>query len=184
MKKYHNILCLIFVLAIAFISSLALSAPAYADGADGATATQEQAEKENCKYSDLQKKYMEGSSCWYCMIVGKMTSSYLYAASLVIPTVKTLALMILRYGFLIWLALYILKQVSSVSPISSGKFLQEILLMGFKITLATLIVNNGVPFLNEYIMKPVIDTGIDIGNAIFDEIARDETFSAGAGGGA
>ena len=81
--------------------------------------------------------------------------------------------MILRYGFLIWLALYILKQVSSISPISIGKSLQEILIMGFKVLLATLIVNNGIPFFNAYIITPLIDTGIDIGNAIFDTMAKD-----------
>ena len=45
--------------------------------------------------------------------------------------------------------------------------------MGFKVLLATLIVNNGVPFFNAYIITPLIDTGIDIGNAIFDTMAKD-----------
>ena len=112
-----------------------------------------------------------------------MTGAYLYAASLVIPSIKTLALLILRFGFLIWLALYILKQVSSLSPTSVGKFLQEILIMGFKVMLATLIVNNGTEFINEYIMTPIIDTGIDIGNAIFDQISVDPAFDFDETGG-
>lgn len=170
-KKLKHILCLISVLTVATFALCAITVPAFAD----TPTEQESAEitdSKGCKYSELQNKYMEGSTCWYCFVVGKMTGSYLYAASLVIPTVKTLALMILRYGFMIWLAFYILKQVSSLSPISGGKFLQEILIMGFKVMLATLIVNNGVPFLNEYIMTPIIDTGIDVGNSIFDEIAK------------
>ena len=169
-KKYKHFLFLFLMLIIATLAISAITSPAFADTDTNQEAT-EITDNKNCKYSELKNKYMEGSTCWYCLVVGKMTGSYLYAASLVIPTIKTLALMILRYGFLIWLALYILKQVSSLSPISSGKFLQEILVMGFKVMLATLIINNGIPFLNAYIMTPVIDTSIDVGNSIFNEIA-------------
>lgn len=171
MININKIYCLLFALAIAILPSLISPSVAFADEENKLTT--EQADTEGCNYAQLQKEYMDGSTCWYCLVVGKMTSAYLYAASLIIPTVKTLALLVVKVGFLIWLALYILKQVSSLSPISVGKFLQEILIMGFKVLLATLIINNAVPFLNAYILTPVIDTGIDIGNAIFDEIARD-----------
>lgn len=178
-NKLKNLFCLFLILVIGAFALCTIIAPAYAD-TPPATGTSNSpdtssadniADNSNCKYSELQKKYMDGSTCWYCLIVGKMTGAYLYAASLVIPTVKTLSLMVLRYGFLIWLALFILKQVSSLSPVSSGKFLQELLIMGFKVLLATLIINNGIPFLNAYLMTPIIDTGIDIGNSIFNELA-------------
>ncbi len=187
MISVKNILCYIYAAAIAFLSFSAISTPAYADASSGssveASMKSEAEDKEGCKYSALQKKYMEDSTCWYCMVVGKMTGAYLYAAALVIPTIKNMALMILRFGFLIWLALYILKQVSSLSPISVGKFLQEILIMGFKVMLATLIVKDGTAFINEYIMTPIIDTGIDIGNAIFNQIANDPAFNLDSTGG-
>lgn len=177
-KISRNIFCLLYSLLIAFAAITATGTPAFAEPTASETTSDpdkyiDKEESEGCKYSILQTKYMEGSTCWYCLIVGKMTSAYLYSASLIVPTVKTMAQMILRYGFLIWLALYILKQVSSISPISIGKSLQEILIMGFKVLLATLIVNNGIPFFNAYIITPLIDTGIDIGNAIFDTMAKD-----------
>lgn len=178
MKSNKNIFCLCGFLLIIFMAIMTVSAPAFADPAPE-TQSAEMGDNENCKYSELQTKYMEGSTCWYCLIVGKMTSAYLYSASLIIPTVKTMALLILRYGFLIWLALYILKQVSSLSPITVGKFLQEILIMGFKVLLATLVVNDGVAFLNAYLITPLIDTGIDIGNAIFDTMSADFDIDSG-----
>lgn len=182
MNLYKNILSLLMALFVGMFVLFATNTPAFADTQTNEQQTSEDiTDNKNCKYSELKNKYMEGSTCWYCMVVGKMTGSYLYAASLVIPTVKTLALMILRYGFLIWLALYILKQVSSLSPITGGKFLQEILIMGFKVLLATMIINNGISFLDAYIMTPIIDTGIDIGNSIFNEIGT--TFDAEAQGG-
>lgn len=173
-KNIFSLLCYLFV---AFIMVTAITRPAFADPAPQTASAESQAvepsDNESCKYSELKTKYMEGSTCWYCLVVGKMTSAYLYSASLIIPTVKTISLLILRYGFLIWLALYILKQVSSLSPISTGKFLQEILLMGFKVLFATLVVTNAIPFLNEYLLTPIIDTGIDVGNAIFDVMSKD-----------
>lgn len=177
----NKIFCFIFAIFFALFSLCTVSSPAYADNQQ--LAQEEATNTEGCNYSALQSKYMEGSTCWYCMVVGKMTGAYLYSASLVIPTVKTLALLVLRFGFLIWLALYILKQVSSMSPTSVGKFLQEILIMGFKVMLATLIIKNGTAFINDFIMTPIIDTGIDIGNAIFEEIARDEDFNLDITGG-
>jgi hypothetical protein len=179
MMSKNKILCFLCAIAFMLLSSFAVPTPAYAD--ENTSGTTETTNSEGCKYSELQKKYMEGSKCWYCMVVGKMTGAYLYAASLVIPTVKTLALLVLRIGFLIWLALYILKQVSSISPTSVGKFLQEILIMGFKVMLATLIIKDGTSFINTYIMTPIIDTGIDIGNAIFDQIALDPAFNIEGG---
>lgn len=177
-KILHIVLALLFISVPLFM----MAEPAFADTpATGETtmSAEQIADNSSCKYSELQQKYMEGSTCWYCFVVGKMTSAYLYAASLVIPTVKTLALMIVKFGFFIWLALLILKQVSSLSPITSGKFLQEILVMGFKVLLAILIIHSAIPFINAYIMTPVIDTSIDIGNAIFDEIAKDFTIEDG-----
>ena len=171
MINTNKIFCLLFAFAIAILPSLIMPTPVFADETNKLTT--EQADTEGCKYSALQKQYMDDSTCWYCMVVGKMTGAYLYAASLIMPTVKTLALLVVKIGFLIWLALHILKQVSSLSPTSVGKMLQEILVMGFKVLLATLIINNGISFLNAYLLTPIIDTGIDVGNAIFDEIARD-----------
>lgn len=168
-----NILRILMALMIAFFSSLAISPAAYADDTNSDKVTTEENDTKNCRFIDLQNKYMAGSTCWYCFVVGKMTSSYLYAAKLVIPTIQNMARLILRMGFFIWLSLYVLKQVSSISPITSGKFLQEILIMGFKVLFATLVINAGVPFINAYIMTPIIDTGIDIGNSIFNEISKD-----------
>lgn len=180
-KRNKNIFCMLYLLLIAFFAIMAMDTPAFADPAAPETQATDAQDSEGCKYSALQAKYMEGSTCWYCLVVGKMTSAYLYAASLIIPTVKTMALMILRYGFLIWLAIYILKQISSIAPITAGKFLQEILLMGFKILLATMIVTTGIPFFNAYLITPLIDTGIDIGNAIFNTIAADFNIENGGG---
>ena len=131
-------------------------------------------QKNTCSFSVIKKQYLDKSStdyCWYCNIISTMTNAYLSAVAECTGVVQTLALLILRYGFLIWLAYYILQQVSSLAPTSPGKMLQEILMMGFKVLLATIAVRQGVPLLTEYFLDPVMLMGIDYGQEMLDGIA-------------
>ena len=126
-----------------------------------------------CSMSIIKKEYLDKSStnyCWYCNITSTMTNAYLSAVAECTGVVQTLALLILRYGFLIWLAYYILQQVSSLAPTSPGKMLQEILMMGFQVLLATLAVRQGIPLLTEYFLDPVMLMGIDYGQEMLDGI--------------
>ena len=136
-----------------------------------------------CSMSVIKKEYLDKSStnyCWYCNITSTMTNAYLSAVAECTGVVQTLALLILRYGFLIWLAYYILQQVSSLAPTSPGKMLQEILMMGFKVLLATLAVRQGIPLLTEYFLDPVMLMGIDYGQEMLDGIV---SANIGSGGG-
>lgn len=132
--------------------------------------------KNQCSIDALKKQYMDDTDskgCWYCFIVSTMTAAYLEAVANVMNVVQTLGLLILRYGFLIWLAYYILQKVSSIAPVSISKMLQEILMMGFKVLLATIAVRQGIPILTEFFLDPVMLFGIDYGqtmlNGLMDE---------------
>ena len=142
--------------------------------------------KENtCSLSIIKKEYLDKSStnyCWYCNITSTMTNAYLSAVAECTGVVQTLALLILRYGFLIWLAYYILQQVSSLAPTSPGKMLQEILMMGFKVLVATIAVRQGVPLLTEYFLDPVMLMGIDYGQEMLDGITTAGIGSGNGGG--
>ena len=73
---------------------------------------------------------------------------------------------------MIWLAFYILQQVSSLEQITPGKMLQEILVMMFKVALAYLLLEPGTNYLVEYYVNPIVSTGVDYGNAIFDNMPK------------
>jgi len=81
-------------------------------------------------------------------------------------------LLILRIGFLIWLAFYILQQVSSLAPIAPGKMLQTILVMGFKVALATVAIRSGLPVIREFFLNPIVGLGVDYGLALFDPLLQ------------
>lgn len=126
-----------------------------------------------CTSAIMMEKYMQdgdpASRCWYCKIVIILTNAYLNVAAKVMPTSISLANLILQYGFLIWLAYYILQQVSSMNPITPGKTLQEILAMGFKVAAAHVIINiGGTAFFTEYLINPIIELGTQYGSALLD----------------
>ena len=99
-----------------------------------------------------------------------LVNSYLKAASAAMGTTVELGKVILKVGFLVWLAYYILQQVSSLEPITPGKMLQEILVMGFKVALAYLFLEEATKLITKYYVNPIIGLGVDYGYEIFQRM--------------
>lgn len=141
-------------------------------GAQQGTNKELSRDAEACSFESMEQIYMsdgEEKSCWYCKIVIVMVNAYLKMAAQAIDVASVpLGKIILTWGFLIWLAYYILQQVSSLNPITPGKMLQEILVMGFKVALAYSILGVGTTFIRDYYLNPIVGTGVDYGVAIFD----------------
>ena len=128
-----------------------------------------------CAMEEMQKMYLtEGKVdeyCWYCKIVIVLVNAYLKVANDAIGSATLpLGKVILKWGFLIWLAYYVLQQVSSMNAVTPGKMLQEILGMGFKVALAYAILGVGSAFIRDYYLNPIIGTGVDYGLAIFAQM--------------
>ena len=131
---------------------------------------------EACNLEHMQEIYMgdgedsEDKYCWYCKIVLVLTNSYLQAAKDALGASIDLGKLILKLGFAIWLAYYILQQVSAMTPTTPGKMLQEILIMGFKVALAYVCVDNGLVIIRDYFINPIVGLGVDYGTALLDPI--------------
>lgn len=134
------------------------------------------ARAEACNLEHMQEIYMgdgedsEDKYCWYCKIVIVLTNSYLQAAKDALGASIDLGKLILKLGFAIWLAYYILQQVSAMTPTTPGKMLQEILIMGFKVALAYVCVDNGLVIIRDYFINPIVGLGVDYGTALLDPI--------------
>lgn len=129
-------------------------------------------ESASCAMEAMQEMYLTDESkvdqyCWYCKIVIVLVNSYLKAVSEALPATQSLGKAILKFGFLIWLAYYILQQVSSMNAVTPGKMLQDILIMGFKVSLAYSAVSIGAQIIRDYYLNPIVGTGIDYGWALF-----------------
>ncbi len=114
--------------------------------------------------------------CWFCNVVIIMTKAYLEAAAKTAPVTQSLGHLIVKYGFAIWTALFILKHLTTMSGTTPGKMLQELLMMGFKCCFAYYAISNGTPFFTEYILEPIMMTGLDVGFAILDGLTENITF--------
>ncbi len=128
-----------------------------------------------CAMEEMQKMYLtEGEVdkyCWYCKIVIVLVNAYLDVAKDAIGgATLPLGKIILRWGFLIWLAYYILQQVSSMNAVTPGKMLQEILVMGFKVAVASAILGVGMDFIRDYYLNPIVETGVNYGTNIFKQM--------------
>lgn len=154
--------------------SLATATPVWADeNTDEITGDSAQ----GCDFATIQQSYGVGengeqtdSSCWFCKIVVVMTNSFMSAAANALEVVQTLGKLILQYGFLLWLAYYILQQVSSMAPTTPAKMLQEILMMGFKVALAYVAVDRGIPVITDFFLEPVMHLALDYGGAVLNGI--------------
>lgn len=164
----------LFILLI-LISTFCFSVPFFAYAADNSKA-EENAQKNTCDEAYMRKVYIGSSNeeiknkCWYCRVVIVMTNAYLQAAEASLPTTIELGHVILKWGFLIWLAIFLLKQLSSMSGVTPGKMLQEIFMMGFKCAFCYYALDMGTDFVTTYILNPIVITGTDIGNALLTDM--------------
>lgn len=131
--------------------------------------------RDQCALPEMQKIYMQsdgedGTACWYCKVVIILANAYLQAASKAIPSAVGLGKIILKFGFLIWLAYYILQQVSSFAPVKISKVIQDVLVMGFKVALAYFIMDSAQTFIVNYFIDPIGTFGTDYGSALFDKL--------------
>lgn len=170
-----NIIKLFFI-SLLLASTLAFSAtPAYAEDSADAAETEKDGSL-TCNQKFLQEKYFGETAedaqdkCWYCRIVIIMTNAYLQAASQALPVAQQLGQLVVKLGFGIWLALFIVKQISTIGGVTPGKMLQEILVMGFKCAFSYYAIAEGIGFITQFILNPILITGTDIGNAIFNKI--------------
>ena len=123
---------------------------------------------------DIKEEYLGtdgqdvSSKCWYCTTVVVVVNTFMKVAANALPIAQELARIILKYGFLVWLAYYLLQQVSSMSPTSPGKMLQEVLVMGFKVALAYVVVGNITDVIATFFLNPIVGLGVDYGNEVMN----------------
>lgn len=159
--------------------TVAQPSPSYSysasQGAQQGEASDGSRDASSCAMEEMQKMYLTQGNvdeyCWYCKIVIVLVNAYLEVAKDAIGgATLPLGKIILRWGFLIWLAYYILQQVSSMNAVTPGKMLQEILVMGFKVAVASAILGVGMDFIRDYYLNPIVETGVNYGTNIFKQM--------------
>ena len=125
--------------------------------------------QEYCNVEKFNKKY-EGAdaSCWSCDIITMMTDYMLSAANILSNASIELGKIILLIGAAIWLAMYFLKSLGSLTEQDPARVLDGAFTFMFKMALVyILLFNGGFLAIVDYIVNPILRIGSDIGKDLY-----------------
>jgi hypothetical protein len=129
--------------------------------------TYDQEQGYNCVTQNYKNMY---KICYPCTIVGTLISSFTQTAGNTYDVMRSLANVILVIGTVLWLAMYVLKNISAFTTAEPMRMLQDIFVQLFKVFIATVIVNAGLDVIVAYTLVPILNTGTDFGAAVLDTV--------------
>ena len=114
-----------------------------------------------CPTTDLLRaKYSSG--CWSCLVVEKLSSAFMTAASKAYGIAQRAGLVLLGLGAVLWILVWGLRNVSSLTQLEPGNILNELLKFGFKVALAYLLITFGLKVVGTYFINPIMGVGAKI----------------------
>lgn len=128
---------------------------------------------DGCRFGD----YLQSDTCVFCRLFKTIFNSaseiaYIANYKFAGPTKDLVAL-----GFAIWIALYLLKHVSSLSQQTTGQMLKGILFQGFRVAVIVLMLGGAMYEVMNVTLTPVLKTGFNFANILNN--VRDEAEEAG-----
>lgn len=121
-------------------------------------------EGQNCITENLMAMY--AATCYSCEIVETLASAFIRASAKAYQVARQAGNAILVLGMILWIGLFVLKNISSFSTVEPMKMIQDLMVQLFKVYIAFVIVNSGIPTILHYTMEPIILAGTDWGDAI------------------
>lgn len=103
------------------------------------------------------------SGCYACDVVTALIGSFLNACTYLYDISKEAGSKILFIGIMLWIAFYILKQLSSLKNIEPAAMVNEMLMMAFKVLGAYLVINAGIDFFINFVIVPFMNFGSEFG---------------------
>lgn len=130
----------------------------------GLTRSKAHIEGTNCVTENLMAMY--SSTCYSCEITEILVSAFVRAAAKAYQVSREAGNAILVVGLILWIGFFVLKNISSFTTVEPMKMIQDLLVQLFKVFLAFVIVNSGIPTILHYTMEPIMLAGTDFGAAI------------------
>ena len=130
----------------------------------GLTRNKAHIEGTNCITENLMAMY--SATCYSCEIVEILASAFIRASAKAYQVSREAGNAILVVGFVLWVCFFVLKNISSFTTVEPMKMIQDLLIQLFKVFLAFVIVNSGIPTILHYTMEPIMLAGTDFGSAI------------------
>ena len=106
------------------------------------------------------------SACYPCKVVKSLISVFLNGCKYLEGTSKEAGQKVLILGFMLWVAFYVIRQVSSFKNIEPASMVNDLLIMAFKIMLAWVVIAKGYSIFVDYMLVPFLGWGIDFGTQL------------------
>ncbi len=109
----------------------------------------------------MKDKYQK--SCYSCIIIKTLITTFMDAASNVQDVTTDAGTKILQLGLMIWLAFFVLKNVTSLTNVEPGSMINTLFTMLFKCFVAYVFITSGITAFMMYIIEPIMDAGASYG---------------------
>lgn len=114
----------------------------------------------------LLSSALDSQTCLFCplfkVIFNAASDMALTAIQKLAAPAKNLTLL----GFLIWLAIYVLKNIASFQGAAPGEMLKGIIFQGFRVACVVFILTNGMDQAMNLTLNPVMETGLSFSRSL------------------
>lgn len=142
--------------AIAFGNASAAQGVIEGEGGSGSSGSYSSSK---CTYSD----YLSNDNCVFCGLFRTMFNAASQIALMADQGLLDPTTNLVKIGFLIWLAIYLLKQIASFNATESGEMAKGILFQGFRVAAVVLILSGTTSlfYVMDLTLNPVMMTGLN-----------------------
>lgn len=117
----------------------------------------------SCDIDGMRKQYQ--SKCYSCVIIKTLLETFLNACSKAYDITSEAGVKLLVLGALVWMAFFVMKNVSSLSNIEPGAMMNTLTVFLFKVMVAYILITSGLGVLVKYTINPLLTAGADMGIA-------------------
>lgn len=118
---------------------------------------------EGSKIAKMQELYQ--GKCYSCVIIKTLMETFLNACSKAYDITSEAGVKLLVLGALVWMAFFVMKNVSSLSNIEPGAMMNTLTVFLFKVMVAYILITSGLGVLIKYTINPLLTAGADFGIA-------------------
>ena len=116
-----------------------------------------------CDVKGMREQYQ--SKCYSCVIIKTLIETFLNACSKAYDITSEAGLKLLAFGALVWMAFFVMKNVSSLSNVEPGAMMNTLMTFLFKVMVASILITSGLGVLVKYTINPLLTAGADMGMA-------------------
>lgn len=123
------------------------------------------------------KEYLDSQNCTFCEVFKKLWNAASIMAKTANDTLATPTKTLVSFGFVIWLCIYLLKQLTSYSKVSTAEMLKGILFQGFRVAVVLIALSGAIYELMDLTINPVLETGLSFGRTLNKDSTCDSSAS-------